>query len=441
MSRWSEEAADEAKGGRDNLPAVITPGSAAAVPATLTLDLAPEAWQLAQKIAGTEFVPSALRGKPEAVLACMLAGNELGLPLMTSLSKIHVVDGRPGLASETMRALVLAAGHELWVEEKSTTAVTVGGQRAGSSRAQRVTWTIEDARSAGLAGKGNWNKYPRAMLTARAMAELCRDLFPDVIGGLYSVEELQDGFGFDDLPPEPPEDRPARTAISSPKARKRATSRAKAAAGAGAEPEPPPLPDDDEVIEATIVEDDETPPPLPDDDPGSPSGPSGEVEEQEPAGVTRAKRSQQIAMRARELDLDRAQVISAVTGGTKTSARELDDAEADLVLEALRRLKVGEIRLVEDDDEARLVDAPPAANGADDGEVVQGELVGDEWDLGDGPAWREVIKGAGKTWSAALREATRLSQEFEVVPPTDAPTLAAADPRVRAGLIAWMDQA
>jgi hypothetical protein len=45
---------------------------------------------------------------------------------------------------------------------------------------------------------GAWSKYPRAMLSARATAELCRLHFADVIGGLsYTPEEIAD---FDDPP-------------------------------------------------------------------------------------------------------------------------------------------------------------------------------------------------------------------------------------------------
>lgn len=430
---------------RRHLPAVAP--AAGPVPATTTLDLAPQAWTLAHRIANTDFVPRAMRGKPEAVLAAMLTGNELGLPLMTSLSKIHVVDGRPGLASETMRSLVLAAGHELWIESKSNTAVTVGGKRAGSSREQRVTWTIDDARAANLAGKDNWKKYPRAMLTARAMAELCRDLFPDVIGGLYAVEELQDGFEFDQLPVEgEPVDEPAPARkVSSPAAKKRAASRARKAAGEGPEPEPPALPDDD-IEDAVIVEPvaEEEPPPLPDDEAPTEDGTSAVVRNLQEKG-DRVARAQQIAIRARELGVDRADVIVAVTAGAKSSGKDLDEAEGDQVLEALRRLKVGEIRLVHVDGVPTLVDAPEVPNEADD-EVVQGELIEDDEEPAapvglfpaDGDGWRQLIRSKGRSIADAVRFATRRAHELEVAAPTSVSEIAEADPQVRAELMAWL---
>ena len=158
-----------------------------------SLELAPQAWKLAEKIAGTEFVPGPLRGKPEAVLACILAGHEAGVGPMQALAKIHVIDGRPAMAAELMRALVLQHGHELAYEETTTTRVTAAGRRRGSEKWTRVTWTEDDAKRGGLTGKPNWQKWPRAMLIARATAELCRMLFADVLAGIsYTFEELED---------------------------------------------------------------------------------------------------------------------------------------------------------------------------------------------------------------------------------------------------------
>jgi hypothetical protein len=168
-----------------------------------SLSLVSPAYALAERIASTEFVPSALRNKPDAVLAAILTGHELGIGPMQSLSKIHVIEGRPAMAAELMRALVLAAGHEVWVVEANNTRCTMGAKRAGSSRESSFTWTMDDAKRAGLEGRTNWRKYPRAMLLARATSEVIRAVFPDVVAGVsYSVEELSDGdlFNEEDVP-------------------------------------------------------------------------------------------------------------------------------------------------------------------------------------------------------------------------------------------------
>jgi len=154
--------------------------------------LLPNAVELAKAVANTDFVPAGLRGNPAAITACILYGDEVGLPPMQALAHIAVIDGRPSMSAEAMRGQVLAAGHFLWIEEATNTRVTVAGRRRDDDQTSRVTWTMDDARRANLVGKSNWRKYPRAMLIARATAELARSIFADAIGGLAATEEVED---------------------------------------------------------------------------------------------------------------------------------------------------------------------------------------------------------------------------------------------------------
>lgn len=147
--------------------------------------------EFADRIADTEFVPAAMRGRPAMVAACIMYGDEIGVGPMQALASIHVVDGRPFPSAELLRALVLRDGHVFRVIEATGTSCTVLGIRAGrpESEGVRVTWTIEMARAAGLAGKGAWRSYPRALLVARASTDLARMLFPDVVKGLGHVPD------------------------------------------------------------------------------------------------------------------------------------------------------------------------------------------------------------------------------------------------------------
>ena len=151
-----------------------------------------EVGQLAHAIANTDFVPKAMRGNEAAIVAAIMYGDEVGLSPMQSLAKIAVIDGKPSLAAEGQRALILAAGHYIWPEDFTTTKVTWAGRRHDLDTISRVTWTLDDAKKANLAGKQNWRTYPRAMLSARASAELARAVFADVIGGLAATEENED---------------------------------------------------------------------------------------------------------------------------------------------------------------------------------------------------------------------------------------------------------
>jgi hypothetical protein len=223
----------------------------------------------AREICQTDFVPAALRGKPAAVTAAILAGSEMGLGPMTSLMHIHMIDGRPSLSAEMQRGLVLGLGHHLRYREMTTTRCIVDGQRHGEAEWTTVTWTIDDAKRAGLDGKTNWRKYPRRMLAARATGELCRMLFADALAGMpYSAEELEDEAddtaAATDQPAEPkPAQRTARrrqasrpsvlTGPEDPTFAPPAAASAPTGAPAPSQPAPsddlPPLPGEDEPAE------------------------------------------------------------------------------------------------------------------------------------------------------------------------------------------------
>ena len=93
------------------------------------LTLQNPALELANAIAATDFVPTTLRGNPAAITAAILYGDEVGLGPMQSLAKIAVINGRPTLAAETQRALILQAGHDIWIEDSTNTKCTVAGRR------------------------------------------------------------------------------------------------------------------------------------------------------------------------------------------------------------------------------------------------------------------------------------------------------------------------
>ena len=154
-------------------------------------------WKLANRVHQTPFVPRAMQGKPEHVLACVLYGNELGLGPMQALNSIHVIEGKAVASPELMRALVAKAGHRIDVLDNTNEVCVMKGIRNDTGAEATVRWTLDDAKNASLTHKDNWKKYPRAMLTARATSELCRLLFPDVIAGLsYTPEEVE---SFDDI--------------------------------------------------------------------------------------------------------------------------------------------------------------------------------------------------------------------------------------------------
>lgn len=220
-----------------------------------TFELVPQALQLAEQIARTDFVPDGLKGNPPAVMAAMLKGHEVGMAPMQALSHIHVIKGKPSISAEGQRALVLAAGHSIRVKTLSPEKCTLVGTRAGESDGTEVTYTLAEAKSAGIARGQNWQNHPTDMLLARATTRLCRAVFPDVTGGLSSTEEVID------LDESTVGDEPGTVKRKAPATKKAA---ARKVAPAPPTPDPvaedlPPLPHelDDDVVDAEVIEDDD----------------------------------------------------------------------------------------------------------------------------------------------------------------------------------------
>lgn len=153
---------------------------------------APFTWKTLEAVAGTEFVPKALRNKPAAILACVLTGREMGLGPFESMRMIDVIEGQPSPSGELMGRMIRANGHRIKLVSLSQRECVLEGIRGESADdTMEVSYSIEDAQAAGLTGKSNWKKYPKAMLYWRALSMLARMQFPDAIAGrMYTAEEL-----------------------------------------------------------------------------------------------------------------------------------------------------------------------------------------------------------------------------------------------------------
>ena len=151
----------------------------------------PEVTQMAEQLAKSTLLPDALKGKAADVMVQILAGQELGLSPMASIRGVHIVQGRPVLSADTMVALVLGSGlcEYFSVVEETDTKVTYETKRIGSPHPQKVSWSDEDTKLAGLAAKDNWRAHKRQMRRARAKAMLARDVYPDVLAGCYDPHE------------------------------------------------------------------------------------------------------------------------------------------------------------------------------------------------------------------------------------------------------------
>jgi len=149
-----------------------------------------EAWRVSEA-----FYQSRLYSKfsnAQAIMVTIMRGRSLGLDATTALDGINVIQGKPTMSAALMVGLVMSNSKCQYLYCDSTTdhEATWVGRRLGIPRDITRTFTIQDAQKMGLVGKDNWQKQPATMLKWRAVSMLIRELFPDVINGLYSTEEM-----------------------------------------------------------------------------------------------------------------------------------------------------------------------------------------------------------------------------------------------------------
>lgn len=132
------------------------------------------------------------------ITTAIFHGLEVGLPPMTAVQSIAVINGRPSIWGDAALAMCFRSGLIANFEEKIA---GEGDKRTATCTIKRVnlptpsvaTFSMAEARLAGLTGKGGpWKTYPDRMLAMRARSFALRNLFPDVLKGLALAEEQRD---------------------------------------------------------------------------------------------------------------------------------------------------------------------------------------------------------------------------------------------------------
>lgn len=129
---------------------------------------------------------------PAKAIVKIIAGQELGLGPMASMTGIHMIEGKPTLSANLLATQVKRhPAYDYKVREHTESACSIeflqNGEVVGTS-----DFTHEDAVKAGVANKQNYKRYPKAMMFARALSQGVRWYCPDVTAGTpaYVPEEL-----------------------------------------------------------------------------------------------------------------------------------------------------------------------------------------------------------------------------------------------------------
>lgn len=147
----------------------------------------------AKIVAQSSLIPAEYRGKPADIVWAMDIGDALGVPYTQVMQSMVVARGKMTMSADLMGAVVRRAGHKLRLREDgdSVTADLIRADDPDYTFA--VTWDKAKAQAAGLWGsRGPWQQYPRQMLRARAITEVCRQGASDALAGtVYTPEELE----------------------------------------------------------------------------------------------------------------------------------------------------------------------------------------------------------------------------------------------------------
>lgn len=154
------------------------------------------AWMLSQKLYQSRLYQKFT--SPEAILAVIIRGREMGLCAGTALDCFHVIEGKPSLYAW----LIIALAEQdpqceyLYCSESTPDWAVWETKKRRNPKPQSLHYSWAEAEEAGLTvsrpGKGpnSWHKNRADMLRKTCGVKLARFVYPAAALGLYASEEL-----------------------------------------------------------------------------------------------------------------------------------------------------------------------------------------------------------------------------------------------------------
>lgn len=142
---------------------------------------------LSQKLIGSKALPNTIQNGAQLSMVLM-AGYEAGMTPMEAINSFYIVNGKVTIWGQAVIRMLRRSGWSLeWPEStptKATVTITKGNEQATES------YTIEEAKMAGLLHKNPWKNHPTEMLRHKAIARAVRFTCPEVLNGHYVTEEI-----------------------------------------------------------------------------------------------------------------------------------------------------------------------------------------------------------------------------------------------------------
>jgi hypothetical protein len=151
---------------------------------------------MGQAMADSGMFPDIQKDSAKAMVKIM-AGQEIGVTPFQAVTGINIIQGKAAMGANLMAAKLKGHPKYDYRTKLSSESCTIVIRQLSHNRNDyedigEFTFSMEDAKRQGLAGKDNWRKFPQNMLFARAISNAVRIYAPDVFNGtlVYEPDEL-----------------------------------------------------------------------------------------------------------------------------------------------------------------------------------------------------------------------------------------------------------
>jgi hypothetical protein len=157
------------------------------------------AFRFAQMACKSELYCAKFKG-PEQHMITIMRGRALGMDATTALDQMNMIQGRPTLSAQAIIGLIKASPKCKYfcLIESTPETCTWETHREGEPQPTRRTMTMKEASDSKFdwdkknkCVKHTWKEMPANMLMWRCGTALGRPVYPDLINGIYSVDEME----------------------------------------------------------------------------------------------------------------------------------------------------------------------------------------------------------------------------------------------------------
>ena len=154
-----------------------------------------EIWEMAEHVSASGLF--ATHNPNQAFTLMMLCQSE-GLHPIQAIKRFHIIEGRPAMRSDAIQAEFQSRGGLIEIlRSDAVEARAIFSHPIHQPKGFEYAVTYKEFEASGmLAGKfgvkDNWKKSPADMLWARLVTKAIRKVFPGVVVGIYSPEEIED---------------------------------------------------------------------------------------------------------------------------------------------------------------------------------------------------------------------------------------------------------